>query len=147
MKNEAAFCRYCRAPLQVAQSRCRECGSWLDWGAHLSYPETLWVLVGLVIAVVAAAVAVSQAADARAERQTADQLKKDIVIVAANVTKMAFIVADGSSRFGGIPDEHLRAIRRYENSIRTYLPPDIDTDIKNTIHDLDEQTRRRNEGR
>lgn len=105
------------------------------------------MLVGLVIAVVAAAVAVSQAADARAERQTADQLKKDIVIVATNMTKMAFIVADGSSRFGGIPDEHLQAIRRYENSMRTYLPPDIDTDVKNTIHDLDEQIRRRNERR
>ncbi len=144
MANEAAVCPYCRAELRTAQQkRCHECNSWLSRKAHLLYPETIWVLVGLFVSIVAAVVAANQAADARAERRAAEQLKKDISVVAENTTKMAFIIADGSSRFGGIPAEHLEVIKQYENAIKTYLPSNIDTEIKNTLRGLDEQIRQK----
>lgn len=145
MGDDAAVCRYCRAPLQPTQRRCRECGSWLSWRAHILYPETLWALVGLIVAIAAATCAGVQATVARAERASAAQLKEDVGKIAENVTKMAFVLADGSRLYGGVPDEHIEAIRRYEENIRQYLPPGIDKDIQNTIRDLNEQIRKRNQ--
>ena|SRR5437879_3319686 len=147
MVSETTVCRYCRAPLRDRQRRCHECSSWLSRGAHLLYPETLWVLFSLVVAVCAAVVAALQAADARAERRAAESLRKDIGVVAANVTKMAFVLADGSGRFGGVSDVHVAAIKRYEEAMRAYLPPGLDAEIEKTLVELDGQIRRRNERR
>jgi len=89
-------CRYCAEEVPAASvSRCASCGSWLTWRAHLLYPETLWVLTGVIVAVVAAAIAWSQAADARADRIATETLRRDISAVAENVTKMAFVRSGG----------------------------------------------------
>src|SRR5262249_52021068 len=106
---------------------------------------TLWALIGLSVTLFAASVAAYQAANARAERRAVESLRKDIGVVAANVTKMAFVLADGSNRFGGMSDFHLAAIRRYEEAMRVYLPPDGDADIAKILRERDDQIRRSNE--
>lgn len=143
MAIDAETCHYCKASLSKGSKRCKDCGSWLDWRSHLLYPETLWVLIALLISVIAAAVAVNQAADARSERRAVEALRKDISVVATNITKMAFVVADGSGKFDGFPDVHLAAIKRYEEAMRPYLPPELDTNIQATIRDLNEQIHKR----
>jgi len=147
MVSETTVCRYCLAPLRGRQRRCHECGSWLSRGAHLRYPETLWVLFSLVVAVGAAVVAFSQAADARAERRAAESLRRDISLVAANVTKTALVLAERSGRFSGPSDVHIAVIKRYEEAMRAYLPPGLDAEIEKTLVELDGQIRRRNERR
>jgi hypothetical protein len=140
-------CRYCRCAIQPRQRRCHECGSWLSRGAHLLYPETLWVLFGLVVTFGGATVSAFQAADARAERRAAESLRRDISLVAANVTKMAFVLANGSGRFGGPSDVHIAVIKRYEEAMRPYLPQDLDREIERTLRELDAEIRSRNQRR
>lgn len=96
-------------------------------------------MVGLIISTVAALIAYNQATEAKSERKISEQLKKDIAIVAENTTKMAYVIADGTGRWGGMGDEHLQTIKQYENAMRQYLSPSIDTDIQNTIRTLDER--------
>jgi hypothetical protein len=98
-----------------------------------------------VVAVFAAIVAALQAADARTERRAAESLKNDISVVAANVTKMAFVLAEGSGRLGGVPDEHMAVVKRYQEAMRPYLPAGLDAEIERTLRELDAQIRRRNE--
>ena len=147
MGTRVLTCRYCAAALEAVPKRCRECGSWLSWRAHVLYPETLWAAVGLVISIVAAAVAWVQAVDARAERRAAEALRKDINTVAEQVTKMAFVVADGSGRFGGFPKVHLEQVERYREAMRPYLPPGLEGEIANTIRELNERIRQESERR
>jgi hypothetical protein len=144
MVSETTVCRYCLAPFAAASGDVTSVapGSVAE---PLRYPETLWVLFSLVVAVGAAVVAFSQAADARAERRAAESLRRDISLVAANVTKMALVLADGSGRFGGPSDVHIAVIERYEEAIRAYLPPGLDAEIEKTLVELDGQIRRRNE--
>ena len=65
--------------------------------------------------------------------------KKSLARLAETETKMAFVLADGSGRFGGFPELHLRQIRAYQASIKDYLSPDLDKEIDETIRRLDQE--------
>jgi hypothetical protein len=99
---------------------------------------------GVIVAIVAAVIAGIQARDARQERIATETLRRDISSVAANVTRMAFVVADGLGRWGGVPDVHRRRLEEYRDAMRTVLPPDLAREIDQTIRDLDQQIRDRN---
>lgn len=139
---ERPCCRFCDAAISTRQTRCKECGSWLNWKTHLLYPETLWVLVGLTVALIAAVAAGVQAADARSERRATEQLRNEISLVAANITKMAFVVADGSSRWDGFPPQHLEVIKTYQAAMKGFLPADLEKEIASTLSDLDQKIQR-----
>ena len=129
-------CKYCGAEILDSCSRCRDCGSWLKVKSFLFSPENFTKIIGLFLSFVAAFVAWQQALDARKERKAADELKKDIVVIAENVTKMSYVLADGSVYFDGIPKQHMQKIDDYKNAIKKYLPPTIDKDIKDTLKEL-----------
>lgn len=134
-------CRYCGVKLQAAQKRCSECSSWLSWQAHLGHPETGLKALGLLVSVVAAAVAIDQAENARDERRAVETLRNDISAVAENVTKMAFVVADGSHGIGEFPKVHLDELKRLKEAIRPYTSPGLDSEIEKMVRNLNERTR------
>ncbi len=65
--------------------------------------------------------------------------KDEVTEIAQLALKAAFVVADGSSRYGGTPEEHLRALRGYVQSLDalTKKPAgDLQRDIEQTIAHL-----------
>ena len=75
-------------------------------------------------------------------RKDVDNQRKSLVLLAETATKMAFVLADGSGRFGGFPDPHLRQIKAYQASIKDYLSPNLDKEIDQTIRRLDEECKK-----
>ena len=148
-------CRFCQGDIRPSSTRCKHCGSWLDVKAHVFYPETLWVVLSLIITLVATVAATFQAADARGERRATEQLRNEteqlrnetkelrneISSVAANVTKMAYVVADGSSRWDGFPPQHLEVIKTYQAAMTAVLPADLEKEIASTLNDLEQKIR------
>ncbi len=71
-------------------------------------------------------------------RQEIMTSKKEIETLANTLIKVSYVIADGSSRFGGMPKEHQDKIREYQNSIKTFLDQNIDEEVKKTISGLNE---------
>jgi hypothetical protein len=136
-------CKFCDTDdLPDKAKRCRECGSWLSSWSYIWHPETIPKLIALLIAVGAAFITWQQASDARRERRAVDELKQDIVVIAENMTKMAYVIADGSVYFDGIPKQHMKKIDDYKNALQKYLSPTIDKDIKETLKELNKGVKR-----
>ena len=70
--------------------------------------------------------------------------KEEISKVAENLVKMAAVIADGNSRFGGMPKVHQQQIEKYKESLQGYLKPGLDKEIQETIHYLDLQIKNEN---
>lgn len=128
-------CKYCGAEILDSCSRCSYCGSWLKFLSHLCNPESVAKILGLIIAFSATVVAWLQAYEARKEREA-------VAVIAENVTKMAYVLADGSIYFDGIPKQHMQKIDDYKNALQKYLPPTIDKDIKDTLKELNKGVKR-----
>ena len=64
--------------------------------------------------------------------------KKDVSKVTETFIKIAHVLADGTGRYGGVPQEHLDQIKKYQNSLKEYLSSDFDDEIKNTIQEIND---------
>lgn len=73
--------------------------------------------------------------------------KEEIKKIANTIVKMSYILADGSGRWDGIPEEHLAQIKKYRESLKEYLDPNLDQDVQKTISQLDEQIKKRTENK
>jgi hypothetical protein len=79
--------------------------------------------------------------EARKEIETS---KKEISTVATTLLKITYLVADGSGRWGGMPQEHLDEIRKLQSSLHNYLPEDLEKDVQKRVALLNEQINLRN---
>ena len=72
--------------------------------------------------------------------------KEEISKVAENLVKMAAVIADGSSRYGGMPKAHQQQIEKYKEALQVqgYLKPGLGKEIQETIHSLDLQIENEN---
>lgn len=75
-------------------------------------------------------------------RKDVEKQKKSLAQLAEIATKMAFILADGSGRYGGFPEPHLRQIKVYKASISDYLDPNLDKEINQTIKRLEQEIKK-----
>jgi gas vesicle protein len=73
--------------------------------------------------------------------------KKEISEVANTLVKMAYIIADGSERWDGMPPEHFNKIKQYRNEIKSFLDPELDKEIQETIKCLNEEINNRTENK
>ena len=71
--------------------------------------------------------------------------KKALTNVAETMTKMAFVLADGSGRWGGFPESHLKQIQEYRASLHQYIDPNLDKEISQTLHNLEMQNKKKQE--
>jgi len=71
-------------------------------------------------------------------RQEIEASKDEIEKLANTLIKVSYVIADGSSRFGGMPEEHQSKIKEYQNSIKDFLDKNIDDEISNTISGLND---------
>lgn len=129
-------CKFCGADISHEIKRCRDCGSWLSYWSYLFHAETIPKVIGLVVAVLVALFTLQQASNAHKERAAAEEAKKDVADLAENMTKLAYVIIDGSGRWGGVPKQHINKINEYKNALKKYLPPTIDDEIKKTLKDL-----------
>ena len=125
-------CKFCASDISDGVKRCRECGSWLNSWSYIWHPESVPKVIGLIIAILTAAFTGYQANAARTEREA-------VSVVAENVTKMAYVLSDGSVYFDGIPKHHIQKINDYKNAMKKYLPPTIDNDIRKIIEELSKE--------
>ena len=72
-------------------------------------------------------------------RSDVEKQKRSLATVADTLTKMTYILADGSGRYGGIPAAHLKKIQEYRMSLQDYTDPNLDKEIEHTIQNLDLQ--------
>jgi len=75
-------------------------------------------------------------------RKDVENQKKSLALLAETATKMAFVLADGSGRWGGFPEPHLRQIKAYQASIKDYLSPNLDKEIDETIRRLEQEIKK-----
>lgn len=73
--------------------------------------------------------------------------KEEIKKIANTMVKMSYVLADGTGRWDGMPKEHLEQIKKYRESIKEYLDPNLDQDIQKTISQLNEQIKKRTENK
>ena len=69
--------------------------------------------------------------------------KDEISMIAETNLKIAYILADGSSRWGGVPPEHLAKIKEFEKEIGEFLSNDFEDEIKAILVDLDKKIKKR----
>jgi len=79
----------------------------------------------------------------RAKREI-EQSKEQMSLLARNMFKTAFILADGSARWGGTPPEHKEKIREYMESLDEYLDANLDSEIQADIKTLAAEIEARN---
>lgn len=77
-------------------------------------------------------------------RSDVENQKRSLVTVADTLTKMAFVLADGSGRLGGFPEPHMKKIQEYRTSLKQYTDPNLDKEIKRTIQNLDIEIKEKN---
>jgi hypothetical protein len=129
-------CRYCGSDVSPRQQRCRECESWLTWRAFLTYPDTIWSQLGLVVSIAAALFAWMHALEARADREAAQALRADVGAVATHVTRVAAVISDGAGRAGALPAAHVEQISRETEALLPHLPATFDADVRGLLEDL-----------
>jgi hypothetical protein len=134
-------CIYCGSEI-ISSVRCKDCGAWLRFWSFLVYPETIYKSIGLLIAIASAVIAWQQANEARKEKKATADLKAEVVSVAENLTKMAFVLADGTGRWDGIPPQHMEKIKEYKAKLEKQLPATIDKEISSTLKDLNKSIKR-----
>jgi hypothetical protein len=64
--------------------------------------------------------------------------KNEISEIAGATIKIAYILADGSGRWGGMPDEHMNKIKEYEKNIEKYFSGDLHGEIKKALDDVNQ---------
>ncbi len=69
--------------------------------------------------------------------------KHEISILAETMLKIAYILAEGSTRLGGVPDEHVEKIKQYENKISDLLNTNIEDEVKIVLEQLDSTIQQR----
>ena len=101
------------------------------------------IIVSFVVSVIAATLSWVQTTEAKKERiqaenalEQANAAKENVTETANALLKISYIIADGSSRLGGMPKEHMNKIKEYQNSISSYLDKNLDNDIETEIEDL-----------
>ena len=77
-------------------------------------------------------------------RKEIEASKKEISAVATALLKITYLAANGSSRWGGIPKEHLEEIQKIHKSLGDYIPNDVEQDIKNKLSVIDAKIESRN---
>jgi hypothetical protein len=76
-------------------------------------------------------------------RRDVESQKKALTDVAGTMTKMAFVLADGSGRWGGFPETHLKQIQQYRASLHQYIDPNLDKEISQTLLSLEMQIKKK----
>ena len=78
-------------------------------------------------------------------RKEIEASKLEVSTIATTLLKITYLAANGSSRWGGMPKEHLEEIHKLQASLHDYLPEDIDKDVQRRLSDLDAQISLRNQ--
>jgi hypothetical protein len=80
---------------------------------------------------------------ARADRIATETLRREINSVAETSRRLAFVLADGAGRWGGVPDIHRNPLEEYRDAMRPLLPPSLQ-EIVRTTRDLNQPIRELN---
>jgi hypothetical protein len=65
--------------------------------------------------------------------------KDEIVKITSGLIKIAYIISDGSSRVGGMPQKHTNEIKKIQDSLKFYLDSNLNAQIDSTIFKLNEE--------
>ena len=68
--------------------------------------------------------------------QSISAKKNEISEIANVIIKVAYILADGSGRWGGPSEEHLNKVKKYEKQIGKYLSDDLHKKIQEDINEV-----------
>jgi hypothetical protein len=71
-------------------------------------------------------------------RDVANQ-KKSLSLLAETAIKIAYVLADGSGRLGGMPESHMKQIKVYQASMKDFLSPNLDKEIDQTMRRLERE--------
>lgn len=100
----------------------------------------------ILVAIIAATIAWTQTIETMKERvkaekalQEANKAKESVSKIATVLLKISYIIADGSSRFGGIPKEHINKIKECQESIKEFLDKDLELEIEKNIQELNKK--------
>jgi hypothetical protein len=127
------ICRWCSEEIQSSAIICKHCNR---------NQKKIWFTLdtwGSLISVIALLLSILTFFETRNERVAASKALQDTRNVANNVIKMSYVVADGSGRFGGIPQEHLNKIKEYENKLKPMLDSNLDNEINADIKEINNQ--------
>jgi len=69
--------------------------------------------------------------------------RKEIEDIAVSLFKVAHILADGTGRMGGMPDEHKNKILSIQEEMGKYINPNLSKDVKETIDLLNKEIEER----
>lgn len=105
----------------------------------------------ILTAIIAATIAWTQTIETKKERVKAEEalretnkIKESIAKTATALLKISHIIADGSSRFGGMPEEHSNRIKKYQESIKDFIDKDLELEVKKDIQEINEATKKKN---
>lgn len=110
-----------------------------------------WIIIGgFIISIISATASYMQMTEARNERIEAEKAlaeanlaKESVKETATALLKISYILADGSSRWGGVPQEHKDKIKEYQQSIGNYLDKNLENELKNDIKELNTKIEKR----
>lgn len=105
----------------------------------------------IIIAIIAATISWFQTKEARKERikaeeavATANKAEESIIKITNTLFKISYVLADGAGRYSGMPKEHFNEIKKYQDSVGSYLDENLESEIKKDIRKINDEINLKN---